>query len=347
MSRIALAVVLSLFVPAPVAAQLPSDPSQVPVYPGATRPSEEDAEEEADLDFRTHWMESTDDPIEVLEQGRRIWVVEAAAEDVYAWYLARLAVREQSGDDMWEAMEEGGELEPFVEVSRWDTERPGDDMLLSGPEIRRRLQASGRRTIASSAHAEPVFLQSATFGWAAPRGDGETIEFSLDLVDWGELGERPHQTKIDLQWSRYLAGDEAGEYRERAEDEHDERVYRERMAEMGSAPTEEQMGVTPYAGARYQRDLSVGMSSSEDERYYVFFTDDDPAAVRTFYESATGRTANEIAGGTFVVAIEGRGIMPDHGVMISPTAGTPYASSGRTLITIRRVIATDDDGDDW
>lgn len=343
MSRIALAVVLSLFVAAPVAAQLPSDPSQVPVHPGATR----SAEEETDLYFRTHQMENTDDPIEVLEQGRRIWVVEAAPEDVYAWYRARLAVVEQSEDDRWNAMEAGGELEPFVVVSRWDTERPGDAMVVSGPEMQRRMQAGGRRTVASSAHAAPVFLHSATFGWAVPSGGGETIEFSLELVDWAEWGERPHQTKIDLQWSRHLAGDAAGEYRERAEDEHDERVYGERMAEMSSAPTEAQMGVAAYAGARYQRDLSVGMSSSENERYYVFFTDDDPAAVRTFYESVTGRTANAIAGGTFVIAIEGRGIMPDHGVMISPTTGTPYASSGRTLITVRRVIASDDEGDEW
>lgn len=320
--------VLALTTAAPCMAQLPADPHALSPYPGASRIAEEEA---GGIYFETVGGTDYDNPIQILDQGHLAWHVEATPEDVFRWYLQRIPSRERAEEDPSDPPRAGDGFPAFHVVTPHDLRRPGDGDVHSGAQVRAALEEVGRRPLRPD-----VYVQHSSFYWTVRNASGESTDFQLEVIDDGLFYTDGHRTRIDLHWTRYLAGDAAEEYVERAEERADEEHYAEASRELGSAPSVDDLGVPAYAGAQYDAQMSIAMSAGDEARSYVFFTADDPEAVRTFYEAETGVTATEIGTGAFVIALEGPAMMPDHGIMIGATAGTPYASRGPTMFMVRR-----------
>lgn len=102
------------------------------------------------------------------------------------------------------------------------------------------------------------------------------------------------------------------------------------------APTETELGVPVYPGARFDGDVSGGMTQS-DQKVWVYYSDDAPAKVVAFYQQKTGKKANEWDKDKFLIGLKGNPVMPEHGLTIETLAGNPlFAGKGKTVITVSR-----------
>jgi hypothetical protein len=102
-------------------------------------------------------------------------------------------------------------------------------------------------------------------------------------------------------------------------------------------PSEASLGVPPYPGARFDADVSSGMSMNESW-IWVFFSDDAPAKVVAFYEQKTGRKSTEWDKDKFMIALKGKSVVPEHGVTVETLEGNPYfGGKGKTVITVSRM----------
>ena len=103
------------------------------------------------------------------------------------------------------------------------------------------------------------------------------------------------------------------------------------------APTEAELGVPVYPGARFDGDVSGGMTQP-DQKIWVYFSDDAPAKVVAFYQQKTGKKANEWDKEKFMIGLAGNPVMPEHGLTIETLAGNPlFAGKGKTVITVTRI----------
>jgi hypothetical protein len=100
-------------------------------------------------------------------------------------------------------------------------------------------------------------------------------------------------------------------------------------------PSEAQMGVPTYPGARYDGMNSGGMS--QDERYYwIFITQDPVDKVVAFYREKTKLTPTETAGSySFTLKGGDNPYFPDHGVMIQKNTMFPPPTG--TVITVSKL----------
>jgi len=97
-------------------------------------------------------------------------------------------------------------------------------------------------------------------------------------------------------------------------------------------PTEAQLGVPTYPGAKFDGQTSAGMSLNESF-YWIFTTTDAVDKVAAFYKGKTGLTPKELSGSyLFTVKRGDSDLFPDHGVMIEPNKMLPPPA--KTVITV-------------
>jgi hypothetical protein len=102
------------------------------------------------------------------------------------------------------------------------------------------------------------------------------------------------------------------------------------------APTVAELGVPIYPGSRYDAQISGGMSG-EDQKIWVYFSDDAPRKVLAFYEQKTGKKGVEADRDKFMISLKGKSIVPEHGVTVETLAGNPlFGNKGKTVITVLR-----------
>lgn len=101
-------------------------------------------------------------------------------------------------------------------------------------------------------------------------------------------------------------------------------------------PTEVEMGVPQYPGARFDGDVSGGMSGS-DQKIWVFFSDDAVTKVVAFYQQKTGKKATEWEKDKYMIPLRGDSGIPEHGVTVETLAGNPlFEGKGKTIISVTR-----------
>jgi hypothetical protein len=99
-------------------------------------------------------------------------------------------------------------------------------------------------------------------------------------------------------------------------------------------PAPEVTGVPLYPGAHYEAQASEGMSQPS-EKYYIFTTADSLPQVVAFFEHAT-RKKGEALAGAVIIAIEGKSPFPSHGVLVERNRPGMYPAPVRTIYTVRR-----------
>jgi hypothetical protein len=97
-------------------------------------------------------------------------------------------------------------------------------------------------------------------------------------------------------------------------------------------PTEMEMGVPLYPGAKFDGMNSAGMS--QNERYYWLFTTTDPVEkVVAFFKEKTHLVPTEVSGSyTFALKQGDSAYVPDHGVTVEKNKLLPPPA--RTVITV-------------
>jgi hypothetical protein len=97
-------------------------------------------------------------------------------------------------------------------------------------------------------------------------------------------------------------------------------------------PTVAQLGVPTYPGAKYDGQMSGGMTQP-DTYYWIFTTVDSIDKVVAFYKQKTGLTPRDLSGSYVFAVKKGESeLFPDHGVMIEPNKMLPPPA--KTVITV-------------
>ncbi len=320
--------VLSALLPAvgpalpPLLCQAPSQLDQIPIFAGASRQADREAELVA--------------PEEKLRTVR-VYRVTAPIEDVLRFYQQRLQAQElrteAERERVYAAMEQLApgratavtlELEP-VDLSPAafsEAAAGGDRSAAQLAAATRAAYAKGRTPLRPD-----TWIASATFGWGGRPSADRRVQFSLGLEDveaW-EIRESSYHHETEIVINVQEEGPVA------AAEEPEERAPAAPMA----APPETDLGVPLYPGAQFDGRMSAEMSRSDDEaNYFVYTSTDAPQQVTAFYQSRTGKKGQTNEAGTLIV-VKGQGLFPDLGVTVQPNAGT-YPPSVKTMLTIRK-----------
>ena len=98
-------------------------------------------------------------------------------------------------------------------------------------------------------------------------------------------------------------------------------------------PSEQELGAPVYPGAKYDGELSAGMSGGGDWFYWIFLTNDPPGKVAKFYEEKT-QVKPEKMEGSYIFALKGKPPIPEHGIVIEPN--TMFPPPAKAVITVAR-----------
>lgn len=298
-------------------AQAPTRLEQVPVYTGASRQTDREAE----------LMSPTEEPgvygdRSLRESVIRAYRVAAPIEDVARFYQQRLAAREVRSDDDWETVYR--EDVPAGWVSPVLCQASEVDLSTADDPAELRAAYTAKRTPFRSG----AWLNGMECRWTAHASETLRTEFNLLLEDTEAYEivapEYHHQTEIVIMARTWdLAGDVVMEERQ------------EEAATPMPPPTEAQLEVPLYPGSRFDGTMSAQMSASDEEAwYYVFASTGSYEQVAAFYRERTGKEGMENEGG-LLIAVRGEGLFPDLGVTIQPNVGT-FAPPVQSVITVRK-----------
>jgi hypothetical protein len=315
--RLLPAVLVGILVVAPsVTAQAPTKLEQIPVFSGATRNADREAEEMSPTEAPGVYGDRA-----LLSSAVRVFHVAAALEDVARFYQQRLAAREIPPDaDFDQADPENvavGRVSPVLCAFE-----PVDMSGADDPAALRAAYAKARQPFRAG-----QWLDGMDCRWTSRESATDYTELSVELQDLEAFEittpEYYNETEIII-WVRTWGAPGAV-----AEEEEPPPVTP--MA----APTEAQLGVPLYPGARFDGAISAGMSAGDDTGvYYVFGSADPVAKVAAFYEQRTGKKGMANEAGVLIV-VQGEGLFPDLGVTIQPNAGT-FPANVKSMITVRR-----------
>ena len=309
-------------------AQVPLSLDKIPVFPGAVRDVE--AEREAAAEDR----ETRARAAPGLAQGRReehVYRVEASVEAVVRFYVERLKPREirtVEEHGAWsngtEALRPGQTSPLIVEVSVLDFREMSEERDEDEKLIRARYER------ARPPYEPGVWLDGANFQWVHTVADGSQLHFAVDVDDAWENhppGDPRYRNRTSLLISLEVSPPPAAE----GVIPEPEEVPAAPLA----PPSEAELGVPVYPGARFDPQMSGQLSSSGDARYFVYTSSDEPAKVLSFYERQTGKKAAIQSERGHLIAVRGAAPWPALGVSIEPNLGL-YPVAVRTVITIRK-----------
>lgn len=323
LSIIRLPVVVAGFVLvcAPLGAQTPIKVEQIPVYAGAVRQADREAEES-----------SYEEAITV-----RVYRVSAAVEDVVRFYQQRLSAREvRAEEDREQAYADNvrvGQVSPVVfQVDPVDLSPDAwADQAEGSGRTAQQYAAAVRAAYAKgrTPFRPDTWLLGAYFEWASRESEDRGTNLSLQVQDVSDVGilDPSYHNVVELTiWLRPW-----GELGWVAEEEEEEPALAMPLA----APSEAELGVPLYPGAQFNGALSGELSASDEEaNYYVYRSTDAVATVVSFYRQRTGKQGIENEGGV-LIAVRGQGLFPDLAVTVQPNVGTLPATV-KTIITVRK-----------
>jgi hypothetical protein len=310
---LALALVLAA---APALAAPPTRLAELPVYPGAKPTQLEEGEWDADS-------------MGGAKPQVKAYVVDASIEDVTRWYAQRLGARLEAHQD-FDELAKPGTVSPVNHAVY--PHSVGDDGDGAG-----HIRVSTAQKMALLAKCRPAYkngewASDSNFEWMRVNANRSHSLFGVNLTDVGVA----QSWKACSKRTRIVLHAGTGQSEEEVEAERD-RAREERFAaaqkEVGTkAPTEKELGVPLYPGARYDARSSAGMSM-DDQRAFLFVTDDAPAKVVKFYEAKLGKKAQGGPATGYMFALEGSGLMPDEGLAVQSNM---LPGGGKTLITVMR-----------
>lgn len=326
MERAVMFFAVVVFVSAAVFAQAPERADQVPGYPGAKLVSEQQSptREEIASGKAPTWVFALE----------RVTSSTASVEQVVQFYATKLgAVLEQEGGADPNDLAPGQLSSVGSSVEYWDQGLvdDGSDAVKAAFEKRARLPGVY------------AWASGAAFSWAYKNAEKDPYSFTLTITDKSVTDENPsaylQRTEISLSVrmmnqekmaaaqaemrksaqgssttspQQYQADQQAwGEEMQKRQRAADAEIARQNAeadkvrAELSTPPTEKQLGVAIYPGARYDVDLSVEKSLplSDGARVYIFEAPAKPDAVAQFYVKRTGNAVGVAAGNAFFIPI--------------------------------------------
>jgi hypothetical protein len=318
MKRIALSAFFFIVLIPFIFAQVPKSESQVPSYPGSKLVSEQQSPTKAEL-------ASGNAPAFAFKL-QRIYSSTASVEQIAQFYAAKLGAR----------FDQEGGADPN-DLAPGEVSTVGSGVELYDPDVIDQSPDNVRAAFGKRARLPEMdgWAQAVTFTWAFKNADKDPYSFSLTITDksvpvdqsrYSQASEITldvsmlNQEKLDAfqaemiakmtaaqqatqpsqeQLQQAQAAAKAQTEAMKAASDKAEAESKRVQAEFAKVPTEKDLGVAVYPGARYSAEQSMFQSAftGGQGRVYIFEADAKPDVLAQFYEKHTGnKTASSLPG---------------------------------------------------
>jgi hypothetical protein len=277
------------------AAQVPRFESEIPVYPGAVRDSEAEAEAVAEeerylSEDDTQYQDWGEDPLIPRSTSLRIYTVPAPAEEILRYYLRELGGMEENGSrHLHTGATAPGTVSPvyyqiiFIDLSMYE-------------------KKEAKRAKAALAKARKPFspgnwIAGAGFAWEVGEKNADITNFDLELRDdffftFDEEGNGKVQTSIIFRKTTYMNPADARKTQQQWLDEEESRAelqHAETVSKLaGAAFNPEKIGVPVYPGARYDTATTQFLRESMAVNGVAYRSTDKALMVAEFYGKQSG-----------------------------------------------------------
>lgn len=300
-------------------AQVPKSEKEIPIYSGAKR----DANREAELE-------------NLGNDGRKVYRVGVSTEDVFNFYLQKIGGKDGMMDIDPMGIKPGAVSQVWYTVEYYKDEEFTDyfierDVMHPGKWMKQKLIENRKP------HKPGKWIVHTFFNWYKMENNNDLTEFYVIIHDesFGEQTEKKYKTSTEIQILASTGKSEQA-LREENEEEMEKQTSELSQSLKNKPPTEKELGAPIYPGSKFDADATAGMSAGNDYRMYIYLTIDLPSKVVAFYEQKLKKKAEEPAKGHFLIALKGKMPMPDEGISIQPN--TMFGGDAKTVISIQKMI---------
>jgi hypothetical protein len=306
----------------------PKSEKEIPIYSGAIR----DANRESELKGQMSWDMDQSLRSAVL----KVYKVGASAEDVFNLYLQKVGGKEGTVDIDPMAIKPGAVSQVSYEIEYYKDEEFTDysieyDITHPGTWMKQKLTENRKP------HKPAKWIKEAKFNWFKKESNNDLTTFYIiihdESFDFTEGKKYKTNTEIEIQVTTSKS-DQA--MREENEEKMDKESAELSKSLKSKPPTEKELGVPVYPGAKFDAEATAGMSAGNDYAMYLYLTTDEPSKVANFYEKQLKIKPAEIVKGRYMIALKGKLPLPEEGISIEPN--TMFGGSAKTVISIQKMI---------
>ncbi len=317
------------------AQQVPKAEKEIPIFPGAER----------DLKAESEMKEQNPN----LSGVNKVYKTEASVEEVFAFYLKAIGGKEgESNEDPW-GLQPGAVSKVWYELTFWKDQDFKDivyDTSLSGQWMKLKQNLEKNR----KPYKPGMWIRFAHFYWAKKESNIVVTAFRVGFEDttflWGidesaPTDNRKTTTRIEIEAITEKSREAAEEeMREEREEEMDRAVEELAKSLKNNPPTEKDLGVPIYPGAKFDADSTAGMSAGNDYMMYVYLSDDPPSKVEAFYEQQLKIKPFSAGENHYMFPLKGKLPIPEEGLSVEPN--TMFGGSAKTVIVIQKMVQKSD-----
>jgi hypothetical protein len=309
-------------------AQAPKSAKEIPVYSGSIR----DAGRESEVRSQMSW--DTDQSLQSAELN--LYKAGASAEDVFNFYLQKIGGKEGSPDVDPTALTPGSASQAFYDIEYYSDEEFTDYQIEQ--DVRHPGTWMKQKLVENRKPYQPgKWIKEARFNWYKKESNGNITMFYVIIADqsFDPAAGNKYKTNTEIQF-QVTTGKSGQAMREENEEKMEKRTAELSASLKNKPPTEKDLGVPVYPGAKFDADASAGMSSGNDYAMYVYLSTDEPSKVVGFYEKQLKTKAAEPAKGRYIIPLKGELPVPKEGISIEPN--TMFGGSAKTVITIQKMV---------
>ena len=304
-----------------LAAQVPKSEKEIPIFPGAVR----DMNKEAELKSQQSEVINPSLRSAVL----KVYKTGASPEEVIRFYLQKIPAKQGGADIDPRGLKPGAVSQASYDISYYTNEHFEDYEGHPGTWKKQTL-TKNRKPYASG-----KWLTGGYFSWYKKESNDDLTTFYINIDDESFDVYPKYTTTTSIRIS--VETDKSDQaMREEADAQMDQKMEERAEFLKGKPPTARDLGAPLYPGAKFDADASAGMSTGEDYAYYIFLTTDPPSKVVAFYEGQLKVKAGAY-GDRYMIPLKGKLPLPYEGIAIEPN--TMFGGNAKTVITIQKMIA--------
>lgn len=309
-------------------AQVPKSEKEIPIYNGAVR----DASKESEIRSQMSW--DTDPGLRSAVLN--VYKIKASAEDVFNFYLQKIGGKEGMLDMNPAEMKPGSVSPVMYEIEYYKEEEFKDYTIEHG--IMHQGKLMKQKLIENrKPHKPDKWISEARFNWYHLKGNNDLTTFYIIIHDESfDIAEpQNYKTSTEVQIQMQTSKSDQA-MREEKEEKMEKETTDLAKSLTNKPPTEKELGVPVYPGAKFDAENSAGMSAGNDYAIYIYLSTDPPSKVVSFYEKQLNKKADEAIKGHYMIPLKGKLPLPEEGIAIEPN--TMFGGSAKTVITIQKKI---------
>lgn len=314
------------------AMEVPKTEKAIPIFPGAVRDST------AELELKE--QQGEENSPEFGSSVPKVYNTRASAEDVVGFYLKVIGGKEGEFNEDPMGIQPGAVTQVWYQVEFWEDQDFQDivyDTRLSGEWMKMKQNLEKNR----KPYKPGKWIKNARFEWSMKEPNNDLIQFYLDIEDvtfnWrlesAPTDDRETTSRIEVAVVTQRSEETM---REEAEEEMDRGVEALSVSLKSKPPSEKDLGVPLYPGAKLDADNSAGMSAGNDYMMYLYLTEDPPLKVAAFYEQMLKIKPFSSGKDYYMFALKGEPPIPDEGISVEPNI--MFGGSAKTVITIQKMF---------